>query len=136
MGRQQIICFWAVVLAGLLGCSRNTNRLAVSGTVTIDGRPLASGLISFQALENTVSGTGTAIEQGRYELPAQRGLLPGKYRVIIQGFRETGRVIKDPQIGKDIPEIVPIRFNNADALDVVVTEKGPNRFDFNLTGAH
>ena len=123
----------AFALATPFGCSQGDGRRAVGGTVTVDGQPLAVGLINFQPVEGArAASAGTSIEQGKFELPAKRGLLPGKYRVLIQAFRETGRTIDDPQRGK-VSETVSIRFKRTGALEAVVAEEGPNRFDFELT---
>ena len=77
-------------LAFLLGCSAGGPTLtAVSGTVTLDDKPLAGALVKFFPQGETQGHGGHARtgEDGRYEILPQRlpgkGLLPGQYKVIV-----------------------------------------------------
>nr|MBA3482363.1 hypothetical protein [Pirellulales bacterium] len=45
-------------------------------------------------------GAGGAIEAGKFELSAKIKLAPGKYKVMLQAFKKTNRVFKDPQKGQ------------------------------------
>src|SRR5262245_37844297 len=73
----------AAVLASALGCSTDSlGRQPVSGSVNVDGSPLAKGNISFQPMEKGI-GSGTKIESGKYAIARKDGLPAGKYRVVI-----------------------------------------------------
>ncbi len=76
-----------VALAAAWGCgngSREPPRLPVSGTVTLDWRPLKSGQIRFQrSPSGPVSQAETSIIDGRYSISRDEGLVPGTYRVTI-----------------------------------------------------
>jgi hypothetical protein len=125
-----LVMAWVAV--GLAGCLGGDGRQAVQGQVTLDGQPLQKGAISFRPAPGTAANTsGGAITGGRYFLPATQGLQPGQYTVGVQTYRETGRILEDPQLGK-IPELVPVKFHKSDTLAATIT-RGTNEIDFHLT---
>ena len=65
-------------------------------------------------------------------MPTAKGLLPGKYVVTVQAFKETGRIVDDPMGGKR-PELVPMVFAESRTLEATVVAGAANRFDFRLT---
>src|SRR5262245_59243361 len=75
------------VLAVLLlaaGCGGDPlGRHAISGSVKVDGAPLASGNISFQPTEGQPTSGGAVVSAGKYAVPREGGLVAGKYRVSI-----------------------------------------------------
>jgi len=120
----------------LAGCSSN-GRVAVSGTVSLDGKPLESGTISFRpASGKSGSSSGGQIRQGRFQLAAQQGLVPGKYLVTVRAFQSTGRTIKDGQSGQIVPEQAEVKYSEAGKLEVTVSTGEENHFDFRLTGVN
>ncbi len=122
-----------VALLPLAGCMGRDGRQGVTGTVTVDGQPLESGLINFRPTAGMqANSSGGAIHDGVFKLPADNGLKPGKYIVTIQAFRETGEMIDDPQLGR-IARQAPVRFKESDTLEATVTVGQKNRFDFELT---
>ena len=114
-----------------LGCS-SSSRIAVTGTVTLDDKPLEIGAISFcPAAGNPNCSAGGSIHDGQFELAAAHGLVAGKYVVTIQTYKKTGRMIKDPKLGK-VAEQAMIEYNEASKLEANVTSS-KNTFDFKLT---
>ena len=110
--------------------------MAVTGTVTLDGKPLQSGAISFRpAPDNTSNSSGGQIQRGQFHLAANCGLYPGKYFVTVQTFKLTGRMVMDPQFGKKVPEQAAINFNETGKLEANVTAGAENQFDFQLTSS-
>ena len=115
--QRAVLARWAAMLllttvltAPIVGCSRGDGRLAVSGSVTLDGQPLERGSVNFRpAPGNQAPSSGGTIDQGEFTLPTAHGLKPGEYLVTIQAFRRTGRMVDDPQMGK-IEEMAPIEF--------------------------
>jgi len=128
-----IFCCICVALA--IGCGKVDPRVAVSGSVTLDGKAISGGIINFQPEAGSKSGSaGAGLENGSFKIPAEKGLLPGEYRVVIQAFEETDRMIEDLQLGK-IRETVMIRFQEEKTLRATVSKEGENRFDFPITRA-
>lgn len=114
------------------GCSWRDDRQRVTGVVTVNGAPLELGTVSFMPEEGrSANSFGATVRDGRFELPAARGLRPGRYTVRVLAYRDTGRPYEHPHDG-DFPEYEELRFRETD-LDVVVDEDGPNHFEFALT---
>src|SRR5687767_4430562 len=86
MIRSRSVCttFAALFFAVVIGCGSSDGRRAVSGTVTFQGKPLDRGTIDFYRTGEPTVAAGTLISDGRYEIPAEKGLLPGKYLVKIE----------------------------------------------------
>lgn len=126
-----------------IGCGGNPlGREDVTGSVTLDGQPLDQGLISFEPKlrgEGHV-GSGTSIKDGRYVIPANKGIPAGEYLVRIH----SAVMRNGPQasVGKgEMPgtgeggigiERIPPQYNVRTKLSVTVTESGPNEFNFEL----
>jgi hypothetical protein len=94
MNRTIVINLVMFAAAGFAGCNSNSSA-TVGGQVTLNGRPLAKGIINFSAAD-AVGGTGGGeIASGSYEV---KNLKPGKYQVHIAGVPE-GKIIMpgDPQ---------------------------------------
>lgn len=93
-GGRALLLSLAALLAS--GCSGSNGRQEVSGRVTIDGTPATMGSITFQPVDTANSqGSGATLRNGDFQLAAAKGLLPGKYKVVVQAFNETGRMIND-----------------------------------------
>lgn len=130
----------------LAGCSRERPgppTAAVRGTVTLDGVPLAEGLVRFVPIEGT-SGPKTtlAVTEGRFEADAKQGPVVGRHRIEIESTDDGGYPLDDesaPQRWREagIKRIhllrVPEVYNSRSTLVEEVTESGPNEFDFQLT---
>ena len=112
------------------GCEPAGPRRSVSGTVTFQGRPLQRGTIQF--ISDQGPAGGALIRNGAYRLPAEQGLMPGRYRVWISATEPLPE-LKEP--GASAPptrELIPPEFNARSTQTVEVTDKGPNRFPFDI----
>ena len=93
-----------MLLTGM-GCGDGDGlpRVAVSGEVTLNESPLASGVISFVPL-GSGPATGGAIENGVFKIAEEKGPVPGKYkvRVTTQSGKPLGPEVAD---GGSAPEI-------------------------------
>src|SRR5438094_4586 len=78
----------ALLFAPVLGCG--SGRVIVQGTVTVNGQPLESGVISFTPAAGQGASAGTDIEHGSFGL-RKASLPPGEYLVAINAFRGTGK---------------------------------------------
>ncbi|MBN2295329.1 MAG: hypothetical protein JXM70_23060 [Pirellulales bacterium] len=127
-----------LLLAALsaIGCSRSAGRNAVSGTVTLDGKPLENGAISFSPAPGEKGpSSGSSINNGEFTIAKKQGLPAGKYVVVIRTSKLSGRMLRDPETGKSYPETVSVRFREGETLEATVSDDGTNRFEFQLNTA-
>ena len=93
---------WAgLLLVALAGCGGSAGRVAVTGTVTLDGRPLPGAVVTFYPEGETggLGGSGRTGPDGRYALTAARGgpgVLPGEYRVVVSRLLRPDGSAPDP----------------------------------------
>jgi hypothetical protein len=133
-GNVVVCCLSMFVLSLCPGCGGNLGeRLSLGGSVTFDGQPLERGSISFNSVgEGSNSTTGGAILNGEYSIAAERGLIAGAYRVSISAADTSNATPAGlPATGQFFPSLIPPEFNDA-KHQVVVTEEGPNDFDFDI----
>jgi hypothetical protein len=108
----------------------------ISGQVSLDGKPLERGAITFLPAAGGSRSSGTRIERGEYSLPDGAGLPPGRYEVRIVAYQSTGRTLPDPDLpGQFIEEtrqIAPARYNSQSELQIEVKPEGEDRFAFDL----
>lgn len=121
----------------LAGCSDpGPERASISGSITLDGKPVEQGSITFVPTEGTSGPTaGDVISGGQYEIPRALGPLVGKNKVELRSWRLTGRQIPNPMSpGSTMEERVeafPAQFNNETTLVREITA-GHNSLDFDL----
>jgi len=128
----------ALALVVLTGCNAGlTSRAPVQGRVTFDGQPVDNGAIAFLPLGNGQDAqfrAGAPIVDGKYNVTADRGPSPGKYRVEIYWNKKTGKKISNdpPNTIDETKQVLPARYNTKSDLTVDV-QPGRNTLDFNLT---
>ena len=126
----------AVLLVAAIGCG-GSKQAAVTGEVTLAGRPVEGGTINFiPAGDTTALPAWGKIEAGRYSIPADQGPALGSNRVEIHWIRKTGRKIRSvppapPGEMEEKAEVIPARYNSRSELEVQV-QQGENTFDFKL----
>ena len=129
----RLACASVVLLPCLTGCFRRGPELApVTGTVTLDGEPLAGSQVEFKPMRGNPS-YGTTDQLGRYELRYTKdkaGGVVGSHVVRIT----TQTTAVDPETGNEIqvPQRVPERYNERSQLIREVKAGVENRFDFPL----
>lgn len=131
---QYVALATMLALVCLVGCNSGVPRSPVSGSVTLDEKPLKEGSILFIPLSDGPSAGGD-IKDGRYELKEEDGPGLGRYRVEINSWVPGGRGIKDAATGEteqDLVSIVPPQYNRDSELEVEVTNGENNTFDFEL----
>jgi len=119
-----------------IGCQGGDGmqRVPVSGTVTLGGPPLANGSITFLPVGDGVSAGGM-IENGKYEIPPDKGPVPGSYTVEVNASEPTGETIIDPAGGIEVPQVrnpVPARYNRNTELIAEISATELNVVDFAL----
>lgn len=127
--------FWAAALVSA-GCGPRSDRLEISGHVTLDGAPLDRGSIRFTSLgEQKAMAAGAKVHDGAYLIPQEKGLLPGQYHLEIHSPDDKAppvRVSATPG-GPSIPvapDRIPAEYNVKSDKTIQVTADGPNEFDF------
>ncbi|WDI39740.1 hypothetical protein [Bremerella sp. P1] len=123
------LCFLLVGLLLSLGCTAQSNepqRLPVSGSVSLDGKPLDKGVIYFKTVSKG-SVDALDIVAGKFSGEVE----PGERRVEISAFRTASGGTP----GMDAGEVnyIPAKYNNKSTLKANVTQGQANEFDFAVT---
>jgi len=131
--------FGLLAIVGCGGPADGFARFPVEGTVTLDGKPLKSGTISFNALQHGASSSGE-ISDGAFRLRDADGLSPGPYRVEVYSIQPTGRKIPsadDPgTLVEQTVNLVPKTYNVDSTLKAEIPTGGPKEpLSFPLVGS-
>jgi hypothetical protein len=112
----------------------------LSGAATFDGEPIDLGSI---ALIPTGGGaaagqraSGGVIQDGKYDIPKEKGLNAGTYRIEVRWLRKTGRELTDPMSGDkydERKEALPAKFHAKSDLTIEIPAP-ENKHDLTLTG--
>ena len=120
-GKLRLGCYCAagvllVCLAACLGCG--TSLATVEGTVTFDGKPVESGSIVFEPADGAGPSAGGQIQNGKYKLAGEAGVMPGKKVVRITAIRSTGRQVDAASLSRGTVEqlYLCLRFSLAEQL--------------------
>jgi hypothetical protein len=141
LGAVALACAPALLLCFLLaGCHPGYGgRVEVKGKVILKGTPVKDGIIKFIPVTpgTDQSESGAQILEGEYHIPAEFGLMPGKYKVILTaGDGRTPANTDEPPgpTGANIisKDMIPPEYNVRSTQEVTVTEKGPNVFDYDI----
>jgi hypothetical protein len=133
--RKRVLLTAALVLA--LGCG-GRKFAPVSGTVTLDGKPLANAVVTFipvaeqGSIDAGESSTGKTNEKGEFTLRSttgKNGALVGKHKVSIS--------IQQTKVGESeertrTVEVLPKRYNENTELTLDVPSGGTDKADFPL----
>ena len=99
-----LIAFAMLIAVTFLGCGGGEGRpttARVSGTVTLQGKPLEGATVHF--IGEKFAGSGKTNAQGHYELV--QGAVPGKNKVYITKRPLPSNVNLDPQAGVDLEQL-------------------------------
>lgn len=119
------IVFTMLVFAGCSGKDEGPKLYPVTGTVTLNGKPLQSGSIVLDPKDGKGKPVGGGIENGSFTLDAPLG----EKIVRISAMKSTG---KKDQYGEDVTEsLIPEKFNRLSELTETVKESD-NNFTFDL----
>jgi hypothetical protein len=122
---------FAVALAG---CARETSHGTLSGTVTLDGAPLASGLIRFIPADGQTPSADATISEGKFtaKVPV------GEKRISISAPKVVGQrklyETPDSPTADVVDELLPARYNARSELTLTVTA-GAQQKNFDLQSA-
>jgi hypothetical protein len=101
----------ALLLASLCGCGGG-GPSHVTGSVALDGRPVADGAVTFVMTEGGSDREGAVIRDGAFEVR----LKPGRYRVELTGQKPVGTRRQKGFDGKEeevkvTEQLFPERYN-------------------------
>ena len=119
-------------LLSFLGCSQDSSHGRVSGTVLMDGQPVANAQVEFVPVAEGSTSYGRTDDQGRYSMEYARdsaGASVGENEVRIT----TGDMDVDENerlVG--VKETIPAKYNMSTELTFTV-KPGSNTADFELT---
>jgi hypothetical protein len=127
----------AMAMAALLvltGCGSKSDRLQVSGEVSLDGTPVMKGSINLTLLGGKkLASSGAKIRDGKFLIPQEKGLLPGTYNVVISA--PDMAAVRDSARGPGAafaPELIPPEYNTNSEKTIDVTADGENHFVFDI----
>lgn len=89
------------LLPGCGGAGDEVERVAVSGTVSANAEPVSAGTLNFVPVGKGPA-CGTAIQDGRFEIPANRGPSTGEYDVRLT--LQAGKVLPAPGKSDEMAE--------------------------------
>ncbi|HID21363.1 MAG TPA: hypothetical protein EYP14_03065 [Planctomycetaceae bacterium] len=118
-----------VVVSGCGGGSDLPDLGRVSGTVTMDGKPLAGVVVTFEPVDGGRASIGKTDDNGQYELgydAENKGAVVGKHRVRITTPTEA----PDP----NFKDPIPAKYNSNTTLTEEV-KPGKNEINFELTSS-
>ena len=137
--RLRLVPISAIVLLAccsvlVSGCGSGSS--SVEGSVSFDGSPIDSGAVVFVPTESSDKAVkiGARIQDGKYTLDSTQGLAPGKYHVILNWNKKTGRKIQNGDgagVRDETKEGLPAKFNEATTQTADV-KSGKNTIDFVL----
>jgi hypothetical protein len=82
-----VLLLAALTVAGCGGGGDGLDRVAVSGSVTLDGKPARHGIIRFIPAPGTEGPVAnTTISNGQYNIPQDKGPVAGGYEVRVHAF--------------------------------------------------
>lgn len=118
------------------GCSSGDGRTKVQGTVTFKNTPLDQGTIQFIPVDSQGSFSGTSITNGKYSIPAEQGLMPGKYKVVISSGIPNTTATAEEAPGQSIrppaKERIPAEYNAESKQFVTIVSGAIAEFDFSI----
>lgn len=128
MRRRCCLFGLSAVLLLILGCSQGPRSYRVTGTVTLDDKPVLDGDIHFIDTTGRWGAEVAKIKDGRYEVLAKAGpkrVEISASRILPGGARGGG--------GEPVAEeYIPEEYNATSRLAADVTADGKNEFDFRL----
>jgi hypothetical protein len=120
----------ALLLA--VGCG-DQNEAEVSGAVTVDGVPMASGAIQFVPEDGQSKTTGGAIKDGRYSVKVPVGRMKVSISMPKESRKKKLYNTPDSPVGTMYDEGLPAKYNEKSELTLEV-KPGRNPKDWELQG--
>lgn len=127
---------WAlcIVILTACGCGQSDplRRQAVSGKITLGGKPLKTGTVEFTPVGNGIL-SGASVRDGQFSIAKDKGLPPGDYVVRISASNAEQQPVEAPgESNKISAELVPAKYNSQSTLQFHVDAEKQNVFDIDL----
>jgi hypothetical protein len=110
----------------LAGCSVGPGSAPVSGTIKLDGKPLADGEISFITVGYPPETL--PVKDGSY----QGKVKVGEHKVEVAAWRDAPQMMGGKEIGRTKENYIAPRFNQQSQLKADVKASGSNTFSFEV----
>ena len=126
IGMKHVLIFFSLLA---VGCSSDTRHGVVSGSVTLDGQPIKTGIIRFVPADGQTATADAVIADGKFSADVP----PGEKRVEISAPKVVGKrrmMPESPEI-EITEELLPARYNVKTELTLAVTAGGQSK-DFEL----
>ena len=120
----------------LTGCGESRNEHEIKGNVTINGKPIQNGVISFVPADGAAQTAGGTIIDGSYVAHVP----PGAKTVTVLGNEETGEEplyqgVPDSPTRKTYKTVTPVIYNTASTSPLKIEITGAKEgVDFALEG--
>lgn len=123
-----VVLSWGLVGCGGAAPGVDPNLVSVTGKVTIDGKPLTSGDISFVSTDTPGVGFGSPIDSsGNYTLVqsvSAKGALPGNYKVRVAALAGAPTMGAAGEVTQP-KSLIPEKYNKPETSELTATvEKG------------
>lgn len=121
------------------GCTPSPFDADVVGKITLDGAPVAPGVVIFSAVGGGKnSSRGKIVQGGNYFLVTQhsRGIDPGSYRVSVRVFEKGKAPGPGERASANLPPLVPERYLQpaTSGLEFEI-QPGSNTIDIELSSS-
>jgi len=129
--RVAVLC----LLAGCGGADDLPKLGTVTGTVTMDDKPLPKVWVMFSPVANGRTSLGQTDDNGHYKLmylEGAEGANIGKHKVVIMTYHEDEIAEMQVNTGKAPKEPIPAKYNSKSVLEADV-EAGPQEINFPLS---
>jgi hypothetical protein len=115
------------------GCHRGPVTSSVHGEITLDGKPIDGGQITFVPAGAGAVPAQATIEGGKYEIKAAKGPSVGKCKIEVRWSKKTGRKIQAPPAGEveETRQIIPAAYNDKSTLSFEI-KPGDNVYSSDL----
>jgi hypothetical protein len=118
--RQVALCL-SLCAAALIGCTSDSSKGTVTGTVTLDGQPLTSGLIRFVPTDGQTATADATITNGEFTATVP----VGEKRVSVSAPKVVGKRkmydTPDSPTMDVVEELLPARYNAQSELTITIT---------------
>lgn len=126
------------ILLPFTGCSKESSRppITITGGVTLDGKPLTSGVVQFSSGTTGESAMASVDSEGKYAVKFPEGDIGAVYDVTVMENQDeevsASDLLANPKLLKKSE--IPIRYADRakSGLKTTITQPGDNQYDITL----